>query len=529
MTLTGTEIYPVAGVSPSGLTFSPVFGSTSAPQTVTLSNTGGYALNINSIAIGGANASEFAETTTCLASLPANSSCAISVTFTPSTTASQTATLTVTDNTNEVAGSTQSVSLTGNGSKSSTLTTITANTPNPSIVGLPVMVSFTVGAVAPGIGMPTGTVTISDGVDSCTGSLTEGDGSCSITFSFGGGPGAKSLKATYSGDSNFLTSMANASQTVIKANTSTMITSSIPNPSIVGLPITVSFTVAPSSPAVGTPSGSVTVSDGTGGICTGTLSGGVGSCTMTPLSPSSPGAKALIATYSGDGNFNTSTSPSASQTVIKANTTTAILSISPGSVVVGQPVTVSFSVAPPSGDILTPTGIVTVSDGVGDSCSANLSNSAPDIGIGSCTFAPSSSGPLTITASYPGDSNFNASSATASGTGALKVGDFSFTVGPPTETISSGHTATFTVTINSLGGFSGNVALTCSDPAPQTTCSISPSSVTVGGTVTSTITVVSSKAAAHGSWTLTFTGKYGSGSPATGGLTHSTSAYLSIK
>lgn len=243
-----------------------------------------------------------------------------------------------------------------------------------------------------------------------------------------------------------------------------------------------------------------------------------------------PGAgKALIATYSGDHDFNTSTSPSASQTVIKANTTTAITSISPNPAVVGQPVTVAFSVTPPTGDILTPSGIVTVSDGVGDSCFASLSSSAPDIGIGSCTFNPSVPGPLTITASYPGDSNFNASSATASGSSALKVGDFSFSVGPPTETISSGHTATFTVTVNSLGGFSGTVALTCSDPAPKTTCLITPSSVTVGGTVTSTITVVASKAAAHGSWTLTFTGKYGSGVPTSGGLTHTASAFLSIK
>jgi len=529
--LTGTEIYPVAGVT-STSPFTAVFGSTSAPQTVTLSNTGGFALNINSIAIGGANASEFAETTTCLASLPANSTCTISVTFTASATLPALATLTITDNSKEVAGSTQIVPLSGSVTKSSTLTTITANTPNPSIVGLPVMVNFTVRAIPPGIGTPTGTVTISDGLDSCTGTLSQGDGSCSITFSLAGGPGSKSLTATFIGDSNFLTSTAGATQTVIKANTSTTITSNLPNPQMVGLPVIVKFAVsmsAPLSSPVGTPSGSVTVSDGTGDTCTGTLSGGVGSCTMTPLTPSSPGAKALIATYSGDTNFNTSISPAAAQTVTKANTTTAITSISPGSVVVGQPVTVGFSVTPPTGDILTPTGIVTVSDGVGDSCSAGLSLSAPDIGIGSCTFKPSAPGPLTITASYPGDSNFNASSATASGASALKVGDFSFSVGPPTETISSGHTATFTVTGNSLGGFSGNVALTCSDPAPKTICSISPNSVTVGGTVTSIITVVASKAAAHGSWTLTFTGTYGSGIPATGGLTHTTSAFLSIK
>lgn len=525
--LTGTEAYPVAAVT-GPLSFTQTYGSTSTAQTVTLSNTGNYALNISSISLGGPNANQFNETTTCLASLPAGTPCTISITYTASSIAPASATLTITDNSNEISGSIQTVSLTGTANKSSTLTTITSNTPNPSIVGLPVTVSFTVAAVAPGAGTPTGTVTITDGTDSCTGTLVAGEGSCSITFSFGS-VGVKALTATYSGDADFLTSTAGGSQTVIKANTSTTITSNTPNPSIVGLPVTVTFTVTPNAPGVGTPTGTVAVSDGTGGTCTGTLLAGKGTCTMTPMSPSSPGAKAVIATYSGDANFNTSVSPAAAQTVTKANTTTTISLISPNSVVVGQPVTVSFSVAPPAGDILTPTGTVTVTDGVGDSCSAALSPTAPDVGIGSCTFKPSAPGPLTITASYPGDSNFNASSATASGNSALKVGDFGFTVGPPTETISSGHTATYTVTVTSLGGFSGKIALSCSDPAPQTTCSVSPASVTVGGTITSTITVVASKAASHGSWTLTFTGVYGSGNPLTGGLMHTTSAYLVIK
>jgi hypothetical protein len=239
----------------------------------------------------------------------------------------------------------------------------------------------------------------------------------------------------------------------------------------------------------------------------------------------------VTASYGGDLNFNTSVSPSVPQTVLKANTVTTITSISPTSVVVGQPVTVSFKVTPPAGDVLTPTGVVTVTDGVGDSCAAPLSNSPPDIGMGSCSFVPSSTGPLTITASYPGDSNFNASVGTNSTSGlpGLTVVDFSISASPTTEVISSGHTATYTLTLNSLGGFNGTVNLSCLDSQPQTTCTVSPSSITVGGTVQTTVTVVASKAAAHGTFTLTFTGVYGSGSPLSGGLMHSSNAFLTIK
>jgi hypothetical protein len=544
VSLSGTWVAPVASPSPGSLSFSQVVGSTSAPQTVTLSNTGTATLGINSISIIGPNASQFAETFTCLATLAAGSSCTISVTFTPSgisLTGAQ-ATLTITDNTNEVAGSTQSIGLSGSATSANTLTTIISTTPNPSIVGLPVTVSFTVADNSPGSsGTPAGTVTVTDGQtgagDTCTGTLTQGAGSCTLTPSLSppGGPGPKSLVATYSGEGLFGnfngSTSAPVSQTVIKANTAATITSNTPNPSTVGLTVMVTFAVAPSPPGVGIPTGSVTVSDGTGDTCTGTLSGGTGSCAMPILTPSTPGPKPITASYGGDTNFNTSVSPSVPQTVLKANTATTITSLSPGSVVVGQPVTVSFKVTPPAGDILTPTGTVTVTDGVGDSCAASLSNSSPDIGIGNCTFVPTSTGPLTITASYPGDSNFNASTGTSSSSGLppLKVVDFSISASPPDQVISSGHTATYTLTLNSLGGFGGTVNLSCADPQPQTTCTVSPSSIMVGGAIQTTVTVVASKAAAHGTFTLTFTGVYGSGIPVSGGLTHSSNAYLTIK
>jgi len=114
--LSGTGTAPVAVVSPTSLNFgNQKQQTTSAAQTVTLSNTGTAQLTINNIAIGGTNAGDFSRTTTCGVTLAAGSNCAISVKFKPTKKGSRTATLTVTDNSNAVANSQQRVSLSGTG------------------------------------------------------------------------------------------------------------------------------------------------------------------------------------------------------------------------------------------------------------------------------------------------------------------------------------------------------------------------------------------------------------------------------
>src|SRR5207249_2893031 len=87
-------------------------GTTSAPQAVTLSNSGSAALSISSIAITGADSGDFAQTNNCGSSLGSGTKCTINVTFTPSATGTRTGTLTVTDN---ASGSPQTASLTGTG------------------------------------------------------------------------------------------------------------------------------------------------------------------------------------------------------------------------------------------------------------------------------------------------------------------------------------------------------------------------------------------------------------------------------
>ena len=102
---------PIVSLSPASLSFgSQSVGASSAPQTTTLSNTGTAPLSISSIAITGTNPGDFSATNTCPSSLAANSSCTISVTFTPVAGGTRSANVTVTDN---AADSPESVALTG--------------------------------------------------------------------------------------------------------------------------------------------------------------------------------------------------------------------------------------------------------------------------------------------------------------------------------------------------------------------------------------------------------------------------------
>jgi len=73
-----------ASFSPSSLTFGiQSVGTTSAPQTVTLTNTGSATLSVEGISITGANAGDFAQTNTCGSSVAAGDTCGVEVTFKP--------------------------------------------------------------------------------------------------------------------------------------------------------------------------------------------------------------------------------------------------------------------------------------------------------------------------------------------------------------------------------------------------------------------------------------------------------------
>lgn len=102
-----------ADLSASSLTFSgTVVGSTSAAQSVALTNNGNTALTVTGIATSGANSRDFAVTNTCGASVAAGANCAVSATFKPTAAGTRTATIAITDS---ATSGTQTITLQGTG------------------------------------------------------------------------------------------------------------------------------------------------------------------------------------------------------------------------------------------------------------------------------------------------------------------------------------------------------------------------------------------------------------------------------
>jgi hypothetical protein len=106
---------PSIALSPASLTFSyTLAGSTSAPMSFTVTNGGGAALTLSSIAVTGANASDFriAGSSTCVAggSVAAGGNCRVDVVFAPAAGGAKTAAVTIGHN---AAGGTSSVALAG--------------------------------------------------------------------------------------------------------------------------------------------------------------------------------------------------------------------------------------------------------------------------------------------------------------------------------------------------------------------------------------------------------------------------------
>ncbi len=98
--------------------------TTSAVQTVKITNSGTAALTISSIAVTGTNASDFAQTNTCPGSLAVNANCTISVTFTPTASGTRSGNITLTDSS---AQSPQVVVLSGTGIASGSAVSLSAS------------------------------------------------------------------------------------------------------------------------------------------------------------------------------------------------------------------------------------------------------------------------------------------------------------------------------------------------------------------------------------------------------------------
>lgn len=267
--------------------------------------------------------------------------------------------------------------------------------PAPSAHGRTVSVSFALASVAPSTATPMGTVTVQavPGGESCSASAASG--ACSLTLF---GVGSRSLNLNFAQTADFNAASASLSHQVIAAGTSTRIESVSPTPVRVGQPYDVLVRVESANVV---PDGSVQISEAASG-CTAFLSGGAGSCRLVSAGA---GTRMLEATYDGSGNFLTS-GASGSQSVLRGATALRVIGLYPQPSPVDSTLQVRWAL-----DVLAPAagsaeGMVTVTAGPGESCSAALA-------AGGCALGLGAAGPRSLQFSYAGSVDFEPASAVA--------------------------------------------------------------------------------------------------------------------
>ena len=195
----------------------------------------------------------------------------------------------------------------------------------PSVYGQAVTFTSTVTETISNGEVPTGTVTFLDGsVAVGTGQLNAHGVATFCTLSLA--VGTQSISASYSGDSaNAPSTSTSLMQTVEQASTAAvLITSS--NPTLYGEQVIFIASISPIPPGAGNPTGSVTFYDSNSPLQTALLQDGIAIFTTTSLAV---GVHSITAVYSGDSNFQASTSSAVNQVVYTTPTVASVV-INPG-------------------------------------------------------------------------------------------------------------------------------------------------------------------------------------------------------
>lgn len=304
--------------------------------------------------------------------------------------------------------------------KAATKTTLSSSAPT-SVFGQPVTFTADVAVLAPGAGAPSGTITFADGATVLdTVPVSSGTGFQATYTTSSLSVGQHAITATYSGDGSFLGSNASVGQTVQKAQTATVVTSSN-NPAMTGQATQFTATVSAVAPGAGTPTGTVLFT--VNGMPLGVVPLVDGAATSGSFASLSPGTYKVKAQYNGDGNFRTSSAlldQGMGLNVTKGATDMALTS-GPDPATHGDPVTVTATVsavAPATGK---PSGVVRFWEGgvlLGSVSLVPGTGSSSSAEFVTTSLAP---GSHAIRAEYVGNFNFEGTEATTSQT-VLQIG-----------------------------------------------------------------------------------------------------------
>jgi hypothetical protein len=165
------------------------------------------------------------------------------------------------------------------------------------------------------------------------------------------------------------------------------------------------------------------------------------------------------------------------------------LSLTTSAASISQDASVTLTAAlAPTVSTQTPTGSVTFYDN-----GMSLGSVAVSGGGASLTLSTLPVGGDVITAAYSGDSNFNPATASTGVTVTVTALAPAFTLSAATPTslsFTQGASGVVTVTLTSNATFSGSVALSCAGMPSESSCTISPATITLGGNQTAAVSIV---------------------------------------
>jgi hypothetical protein len=566
VSLTGSGIAPAISFSPPTVTFGATLVGTPnpTPQMVTVSNIGAFDTTIQTISITGTNASDFLPITadTCSGQklTAGTGTCTITVSFTPAAGGLRTAQINVPF---LIAGgnlTTQTVALSGEGAAPAVNfapTPLTFNNQLKNTTSAPSTVTLlNDGTYALTMNSVSASGDFAIQSNGCTGTLAVNT-SCTVAVTFTPtAVGTRNGTLTFTDNNNAIPS---SQQTV-----SLVGTGAAPIVSLAIAPQTfgnqqVGTTSAPSTVTLsnlgnwpltinsivkgGANPGDFAIQSNTC-LPPGTVAASA-SCTVTvTFTPAAAGPRSATLVFT-DNNNAAPDPPGVTQTVSLTGTGTApmvsLLGLSAGNNLVFSGVPIGTTSAPLSFMIsnagtapLIITSIVSSDPSEfseSDSCGMKPATLAANANCTiTLTFTPAATGlrsaTLTITDNNGGSpTTITTQTVGLSGTGT----DFSISVAPASQTVSPGKFASYTLTLTPISGFTGTVTLGCSvSPAePKTTCT-NPISVTVSSPNTMFISA-SAKNSSKGTFTLNFFATFNATPPATGTLSHSTSASLTVK
>ena len=294
--------------------------------------------------------------------------------------------------------------------------------------------------------------------------------------------GNNSITAQYSGDGNYAASVSSPTTIDIQILTSCSINTSSLTLNH-GSSVTITAQVTPNQSGGPAPTGTMMFTANSNNIGTVQIANGQAQITTSTL----PGGNVQVnAFYGGDVNYTPCGAGVVETVVLLASHTT--VTTSNAAIQQGQSVTLTAQVAAtqPGGPALT--GTVQFLSAVSATSSENPLGSAVTLSSGQAQITTTSIPANTqlIFAFYSGDANYSTSSGSTAEV-VTPAPDFSMVANPSSITITKpGQPGTTMLVLTAMNGLAGTFTLVpqCSGLPSESSCSVSPASVTFSSTVT---------------------------------------------